>query len=124
MAVSLRSEPKIWIGARGRRPMTSSSEIAIEYTSSPVEHPATQIRIGAPSGLCFRIAGRICDSRRVEDLRIPEERRDVNEDVLVERADLLRIALQQSQVVLQILRAAQRHPAGQPPLEGRRACTR
>ena len=44
----------------------------------------------------------------------------MDEDVLVERADLLRIALQERQVVLQILHAAQRHPAGQPPLDGRR----
>ena len=41
---------------------SSSSAIAIEYTSSPVEQPATQIRIGAPSGLSFRMAGRICDA--------------------------------------------------------------
>ena len=43
----------------------------------------------------------------------------MNEDVLIERARLLRIPLQEGQVGLLILRAADRHPAGQPALDRR-----
>jgi hypothetical protein len=47
MAGSLMSVAKIWIAVLdASSPSASSSEIATEYASSPVEHPAIQIRIG------------------------------------------------------------------------------
>ena len=36
----------------------SISAIASEYASCPVEHPGTQIRMGASAGLVFRICGK------------------------------------------------------------------
>ena len=91
----------------------------MEYTSSPVEHPATQTRKGRLRRLVFQDGGEDLRLQRLECLPVPEERRHVNEDVLVERADLLRMSLQQRQVALQALRAPQRHPARQPPFERR-----
>ena len=85
-----------------------------------MEQPATQIRIGAPAGFCWSDRGEDLRLQRLEDLRVPEERGDVDEDVLVERADLVGVPLEQRQVALESVHAAQRHPAGQAPLEGRR----
>ncbi len=55
----------------------------------------------------------------VEDLRVAEERRDVDEDVFVKRPDFIGVPLEQRQVVLELVRSAQGHPAGQSALEGR-----
>ena len=60
MASALRSVAKICTGTRrsgSSAAITSSSTLASEYASSPVEHPATQARKGSPAGRCCRSAG-------------------------------------------------------------------
>ncbi len=57
-AASFKSVARILTATDSARPSSASSrQMASEYTSSPVAHPATQMRIGAPAGRAFSSAG-------------------------------------------------------------------
>ena len=92
MAFSLTSEPKIWMGC-GRSDCSprNSSRDGERVDLLAGGAPATHSRIGAPSGLCSQDLGEDVRLQRLEDLRVPEERGDVDEDVLVERSNLVRV---------------------------------
>ncbi len=57
--------------------------------------------------------------RRLEDVGIPEEIRDVDQQVREQRLRFLRFLLQQTQILAQILRPSQDHPAVEPPQDRR-----
>ena len=71
----------------------SISMIASEYASSPVAHAGTQTRTVSP-GPCLRTAA---DARleRVEGVRVAEEIRDRDEQVLQQRAGFARMRAQE-----------------------------
>src|SRR5580693_1896133 len=92
MALLLRSDPKIWMG-RDDSPRNSTSAIPSEYTSSPVAQPG-----GGRLGLVLRDDGKDVGLEIFEDLRVPEERRDVNEGVFVEGPDFILRLLEELQV--------------------------
>ena len=80
-------------------------------------HPAADGRSGGlvPEDLRERDLPQL-----VEAPLVPEERGDLDEEVLVERLDLGRVLAQQLQVRGHVLRLPDRHAPGQAPLEGRR----
>src|SRR5262245_55808220 len=58
--------------------------------------------------------------QRLERLRLAEKARDVNQQILIERADLRRGFLEQSYVMLDVRHPVQRHAAEQAALDGRK----
>src|SRR5688500_12629114 len=56
----------------------------------------------------------------LEDLCVPEKGRDVDEKVLIEGMDLLRVLSKKLQIPLLSIHSAQSHPAGQSSLESGR----
>ena len=73
--------------------------MASEYTSSPVAQPATQMRIGDLAGRSLISAGNDLLLQRLERLRVAEELRDADEEVLVQVLDLAGVVPQDGQVV-------------------------
>src|SRR6185312_14741419 len=77
-------------------------------------HPDTN---RGPGGLLLDDRGKDLRLQGDEHLGIPKERGDVDENVFVERSDLVGVALEQREVALQSVRTPQRHAAGQATLE-------
>ena len=94
------------------------------YASSPVEQPGTQILRGASAFAAAQQRGEDLRVQRSEDLRIAEEARDVDEQVVVEGRQLRRIRPQAAEVLLLRMCAHERDAARDPAPERRRLVAR
>ena len=86
--------------------------IASEYASSPVAHPATQIRIGSSHGLPVTALHSVADA--LEGVRFAEEARDMDQQVVVESGCLAGGLLEVRDVTLHVIYPQQRHAPLQP----------
>ena len=121
MAGSLMSVPKIWIGPSAA--VSQELQEARWRASKPLRRWSSRRPTAGgalPLALVLEEHGEDMLLQRLEGLWIPEERGDMDEDVLVEGPRFVGGLLEELHVVLQVLHAAQRHPAGEPPLEGGR----
>ena len=98
--------------------LNSISAIASEYASWPVEQPGDP----DPDGLVRRLGrhdlGKYRGLQRLEHLRIAKEAGDVDEEVVVERLDFLRVAQQPRRVLRHRLLRMNRHPPHDAALDG------
>ena len=69
----------------------SNKQIASEYTSSPVEQPGTQIRMGESGNRSFRIRGNTSFFKASKRFGFPKEASDPNEHALVQLPQFVRL---------------------------------
>jgi len=76
----------------------STSDMAWEYASSPVEHPGTQMRIGPVEVRACK--WRIDNAReRCECLWVAEEAGYIDEQIVIKGVDFGAVAMQQGAIV-------------------------
>ena len=122
IAFSLMSVPKSWIGTSEAFSCArnSSSAMTSEYASSPVEHPADQMRMAPPSRFCLQDLGEDVLLRACSNAS-PSRKNDVTWMRMSSKSAVAsaRIFARAAHVLVERRQLAQRHPASQPPPDAR-----